>query len=86
MRKYLTHVLIQNGEVNFIVEVEPNDVVDTEFDQQQPNLLVTTPPSSSSLRKGTAVRPYVALQGRQSVPSWDNSSICKLIYLKLNIP
>ena len=54
----------QNGEVNFIVEVEPNDVVESDFEQQQQqNVLVNAAPSSSSPRKGSAVRSAVALQG-----------------------
>ena len=54
----------QNGEVNFIVEVEPNDVVESDFEQQQQqSVLVNAAPSSSSPRKGAAVRSAVALQG-----------------------
>ena len=46
----------QNGEVNFIVEVEPNDV----FDSEQPHVTLRTP--TSSPRKG-AGRSAVVLQG-----------------------
>jgi len=41
-------VVEENGEVNFIVEVEPNDVFESESEQQQPNVVVSAAPSSSS--------------------------------------
>ena len=50
----------QNGEVNFIVEVEPNDVVESDFEQQQ-NVILN--PASSSPRKDAPVRSAMALQG-----------------------
>merc|ERR1719229_719520 len=53
-------VFEENGEVNFIVEVEPNDVVESDFEQQQ-NILVNAA-ASSSPRKGAPVRSAVALQ------------------------
>ena len=53
----------QNGEVNFIVEVEPNDVVESDFEQQQQNILVNAAPSPSSPRKGAPVRSAMTLQG-----------------------
>ena len=46
----------QNGEVNFIVEVEPNDV----FHSEQPHVTLRTP--TSSPRKG-AGRSAVVLHG-----------------------
>ena len=62
MRNHLTILSIhQNGEVNFIVEVEPHDVIESDFEQQhQPNIVVS---AASSPRKGAAVRSAVALQG-----------------------
>ena len=62
MRNHLTILSIhQNGEVNFIVEVEPHDVIESDFEQHQPNIVVS---AASSPRKGAAaVRSAVALQG-----------------------
>jgi len=55
-------VFEENGEVNFIVEVEPNDVVESDFEQQQQNILVNAAPSPSSPRKGAPVRSAMTLQ------------------------
>ena len=60
MRSPLSIIIHQNGEVNFIVEVEPHDVIESDFEQHQPNIVVST---ASSPRKGAAVRSAVALQG-----------------------
>ena len=47
------------------MEVEPNDVVESDFEQQQqPNVVVSTA-SSSSPRKGPAARSAAAFQGEQ---------------------
>merc|ERR1719471_1252960 len=55
-------VFEENGEVNFIVEVEPNDVVESDFEQQQQQNVILNAAPSPSPRKDSAVRSTVALQ------------------------